>query len=153
MGKPKQKFNIPTQKRNQSLLKGVSDSPTAKQNEQTINDYFLISLKYLDRTQGQDFSEWEQENLLAKAMETLRNYSHNSLVSQVDGKKFNIYGEFPPKKKTEFNHPKHVPEDAEWARIHVTGKQCIIGFVNRNIFNVVFLDKEHKFWKSEKKHT
>lgn len=49
--------------------------------------------------------------------------------------------------------PMHVPEDAEWARIHVNGKQIIAGYVNRNVFNVVFLDKEHKFYKTEKKHT
>lgn len=153
MGKNKSKTKIPKSKRNKSIINGVSESTTAKQNEQSDNGDFVLSFKHLDANQGQTLQEWEAGGILAQAIETLKNYCCASLISQCDNKKFTIYGEFPPKKVTEYNHPKHVPEDANWARIHVDGKQCIIGHVNRNVFNVVFLDKEHKFWKSEKKHT
>lgn len=116
------------------------------------NQEFLLSLKHLDRSQGQTLSDWESSGMLSTAMETLRDYCSNDFLAQV-GSKFTIYGDFPPKEKTEFTHPKHVPLDAQWARIHINGKVCVIGHVVINVFYVVFLDKDHKFWKSEKKHT
>lgn len=149
MGKNKSK--IPSQKKT-SMINGLSYSTTAKNNEQSNGD-FVLSFKHLDPNQGQTLTEWEEDGILAQAMETLKNYCCNSLLSQCGTDKFTIYGGFPPKDVTKYSHPKHVPEDANWARIHVNGKQCIIGHVNRNVFNVVFLDKEHHFWNSEKKHT
>jgi hypothetical protein len=148
----KRKNRIPKIQRQGSILKGVSDSESAKAEEQNLNEDFLISFKYLDRTQGQTLEQWEQDNILARAIDKLRHYCCDTLNSQC-GDKFTVYGDFPPKKKTDFSIPKHVPEDAKWARIHITGKQIIAGYVNRNVFNVVFLDKEHKFYKSQKKHT
>jgi hypothetical protein len=111
-----------------------------------------LSLKHLDREQGQTFSEWEELNILAKAMETLRNYSLGNLPEVINDK-FTIYGGFPPDNKTEFYHPRHVPPDANWARIHVNGLICLVGHVEGNVFHLVFLDKDHRFWKSEKRHT
>lgn len=146
MAKPK----LPKTKR-KNLISGKSESTAVSEKEQ--DGYFLLSLRHLDREQGQSFFQWEESNILAKGMETLRDYSTRSLMAGVDNDKFIIYGDFPSKDKTDFFHPKHVPEDAQWARIHVNGKVCIIGHVEGNIFHVVFLDKDHRFWISEKKHT
>lgn len=135
------------EKSRKRLMEGVSEKhPPANDSE------FLISFKHLDRQQGQSFSHWEEERILARAIETLSGYCGQSIHSQ-QSKNFTIYGDFPPSDKTEFTHPKHVPEDAEWARMRINGKVCIIGHVVRNVFNVVFLDKEHRFWISELKHT
>lgn len=131
--------------KNPTLMSGAA-------NKQFHESEFVISFKHLDRTQGQSLSEWEEMNILSKGIETLIGYCGSS-IHEKKSDKFTIYGPFPPKNKTEFYHPKHVPEDAEWARIHVNGRICIIGHVVRNVFNIVFLDKEHKFWISEKKHT
>lgn len=115
------------------------------------DDFFVLSFRQLDRNQGDNWDSWEKQSMLAQALDTLTGYCQSSLRSTVDGKKFTIYDQFPPTEKTDFTHPKHVPEDAEWARIHVTGKQCLIGHVVKNTFYVVFLDGEHRFWKSELK--
>ena len=148
---PKNKKNrIPKVERKSSILSGVSDSQSARVAEQKLEEDFLISFKYLDRNQGQTLEEWQQDALLAKAIEKLRNYCCNTLKSSL-GNGLDIYGDFP--KKSDFQQPKHVPEDAQWARIHVNGTQIIAGFVNRNVFNVVFLDKDHRFYITEKKHT
>ncbi|RNB52684.1 hypothetical protein EDM57_21085 [Brevibacillus gelatini] len=128
------------------LMAGASEREFSEDKE------FVISFKHLDRQQGQSLSDWESLGILSQAIETLRGYCGETLHSRLDNK-FTIYGKFPPSDKTDFTHPKHVPEDAEWARIHVNGKVCIVGHVVRNIFNVVFLDKDHRFWISEKKHT
>ncbi len=114
---------------------------------------FLLSFKHLDKSQGQSFSDWQHTGMLAEAIETLSNYCHLPLDSQVDRKKFTIYGSFPPKGKTTFTHPKHVPEDAKWARIHINGTHILAGHVFQNVFYLVFLDQEHEFYISEKKNT
>jgi hypothetical protein len=47
----------------------------------------------------------------------------------------------------------HIIEDAEWASLHIKGKERIAGHIIGNVFYVVFLDKDHRFWRTEKKHT
>ncbi len=49
-----------------------------------------------------------------------------------------------------YEYPKNVPEDAHWARIHVNGPAVIVGHIVNDTFYVVFLDKTHKFWLTEK---
>lgn len=132
-----------------SLVSGLS---LPKAPSKGVEDVFHISFKHLDKNQGQSFHNWQKEGILADALDTLYNYSHNSISSQI-GKKFTCYGDFPPKEKTEFYHPPHVPDDAEWARIHVNNLQIIAGHIFKNTFYVVFLDKDHKFYISEKKNT
>lgn len=134
-------------------MEGASESRLASERESGVGEDFVISLKHMDREQGQTFIEWEQDGILAQALDALQGYCCRPLSEQSNSKKFTIYGAFPPSDKTDFQHPKHVPEDAEWARIHLTGERCIIGHVVRNIFYVVFLDKHHRFWISQKKHT
>jgi len=113
------------------------------------DDCMLLSFKHLDRNQGDSLEDWDLNEMLSDAIEALYGYSHGPIRSQAVNEKFTIYGGFPPKDKTEFSHPVHVPEDAEWARIHVNGKQCIIGHVvPPNTFYVVFLDGDHRFWIS-----
>lgn len=129
-----------------SLLAGLSNLPDSIDKEE--NKCFLLSFKYLDKNQGQSFSLWERENILAKALETLSGYCKKTLQSQYS-KSFTLYGDFPPKNKTDYQFPKHVPRDAKWARIHVQGKECIAGHIHHNVFYVVFLDKDHRFWISD----
>jgi hypothetical protein len=110
----------------------------------------LYNLKYFDHTQGQNFPEWEQEGLLAEALDTLKGYSTRRM-NEVLGKrepKFTCYGSFPSGCK-KFRHPKHVPPDAKWTRIHVNGTRCIIGHIVGNVFYLVFLDKDHEFWPTD----
>jgi len=135
-------------KRNKPSILSSYSSPPIKDQEET----FHISFRHLDKTQGQTFHEWEESKILAVALETLHGYCGSPLNNQLN-KKFTIYNDFPPKDKTEFTHPKHVPMDAKWARIHVNGMQIIAGHVYKNTFYIVFLDQHHKFYKSELKNT
>ena len=135
--------------RHQSIINGQASSKTAT-NSQNIEEDFIVSFKYLDRNQGQSFKQWEETKQLARAMYKLRNYCCSPLKTHI-GNGLEIYGTFP--EKSDFQKPNHVPEDAQWARIHVTGEQVIAGYVNRNIFNVVFLDENHGFYKTEKRNT
>jgi hypothetical protein len=59
----------------------------------------------------------------------------------------------PNVKNSTLKLPRHVPEDAVWASMHVQGKECVAGHIVGNVFYVVFLDKEHDFFPTELKHT
>lgn len=113
---------------------------------------FKVSFQYLDTSQkfGSGFKDWQNCGLLSKAMEVLQGYCCSPLRSQIDGDKFSIYNDSPPKEKTMFTFPKNVPEDAHWARIHVTGSAVIIGHIVNDTFYVVFLDKTHKFYLTKR---
>lgn len=118
-------------------------------------DHFKVSFKHLDTSQkyGSSFLDWQKSGLLAKMLEVLQGYCCSPLHAQLDGDKFTQYKNFPPKEKTNFKYPAHVPEDADWARIHINGIAVIAGHIVKDTFYVVFLDKTHKFWISNKRNT
>jgi hypothetical protein len=110
----------------------------------------VFSFKDFDHTQGQTFVQWGDAKLLRILLDKIREYSKKT-IPEASQASFRIYGGFPPHSR--FVHPKHIIPDAIWASMHIQGKECIAGHVIDNIFYVVFLDKEHHFWKTEKKHT
>lgn len=127
-----------------SWLKGKSE----KRDE--LESVIVFSFKDFDPDQGQTFGQWEEQKLLAPTLERFKHYSKHTFET-AQSSKFKTYKEFPS--KSHFRHPKHVIEDADWTSMHLQGKECIIGHRFRNIFYVVFLDCEHKFSPSTKKHT
>lgn len=112
---------------------------------------FVVSFKDIDRNQGDSISDWSSQGLLERLIDTLQGYCCRPLIEQVDNDKFTIYGGFP--KESDYEHPKSIPEDAEWARIHIGGKEVVAGHVVKNTFYVVFLDSEHRFYITKKKNT
>ena len=64
---------------------------------------------------------------------------------------FKTYKSFPP--HSQYKAPSNVKPDAKWASMHIQGKQCFGGHLEDNVFHIVFLDEDHKFWPCEKKHT
>ncbi len=119
--------------------------------DKSFHDSFVVSFKHLSKDQGQGIYIWEQDSRLSQVIEVLSGYCQRPLEEQCDGKKFVKYGGFPAKSK--YTHPKDVPEDAHWARIHVDGTHVIAGHIWENTFYVVFLDHDHTFYISEKKNT
>lgn len=138
---------IPKPHEKKSILKEALEQ---KKGRQTLAEdtCLVISLRHLDRNQGQTLHTWDEEGILADAMEHLAGRCHRPALQQRDGS-YTVYSCFPPPDQTRFFHPTHVPEDAEWVRIHVTGKQCIIGHIVDNVLYVVFLDGNHEFWISD----
>ena len=131
----------------ESILKGQSV------NNDCLSKYdqnFRFSFEFLDRNQGQNFKEWEQNGNLLKMNETLMEYCKDPIKRKL-GDKFKEYGEFPV--KSGFVHPTYIEDDVNWAALHITGKVVLGGFIYSNTFFVVFLDGEHQFWISKKKHT
>jgi len=115
--------------------------------------FIVLSLKDFDRNQGQSFENWEDDKLLALAVTKLQAVCALTRIEATRQQIIKEYpkGEFPP--KSYFYHPKHISNDIAWCSMHIQGKECVIGYFEDNVFNIVFLDKEHKFWITEKKHT
>lgn len=115
--------------------------------------YIVFSFRDFDRNQGQSFEEWERDDLLAKAMGKIHeicNLRKQEAFTRQIIKQYS-QGEFPP--VSDFIHPKHIPNDIAWCTMHIQRKECVIGYFEENIFYIVFLDKDHRFWITEKKNT
>jgi hypothetical protein len=131
--------NISKDKGKKDLLKGF-EVPTR---DKLKNDNHIVySFLHFCKNQGATFEDWEKEGKLREAFEMLENYSKRR-IDNTD-KTYTTYGKFPP--NSDFTHPSNVPKDACWARIHVNGNHVIGGHVVENIFYIVFLDSNHKFW-------
>lgn len=130
----------------QSIITKILQDKKTKTNTHFEN--FKVSFQYVDSSQkyASSFRDWQKDGLLSKMLELLQGYCCRPLLEQIDGDKFSTYQGFPPSDKTLFEFPNHVPEDANWARIHINGPAVIIGHIVSNTFYVIFLDKTHKFW-------
>jgi len=125
-------------------LKGKSNLKPEKPKE------MVFSFKDFDQSQGQTFVEWEKLSLLSVMMDKIKEYSRKTIM-EAGKASFTTYGQFPP--NSLFKYPKYITEDAIWASLHIKGKECIAGHIIGNIFYIVFLDTEHEFWPTGKKHT
>jgi hypothetical protein len=144
-------MSIKFKKRNPQSI--ISQSLQSKKKVASINAVnFKVSFQYIDTSQkfGSGFKDWQSVGLLSKMLEVLQGYCCRPLLEQVDGSKFTIYGDFPPKDKTFFESPTSIPEDANWARIHITSRAIIAGHIVTDTFYIVFLDKTHKFWLTKR---
>lgn len=91
---------------------------------------------------------------MALALEKLRSLCEYTIAQATNLGLLKIYSKNSFPTETAFEHPKHIPQDIDWSSMHIGNKPCIIGyFEDRNIFYVVFLDKDHEFWITKKKNT
>lgn len=113
---------------------------------------------------GQAWGDWDHSEL-SKLLQKLQFYSESSLTNWEKEGVLCIYNSFPS--KSDFSHPKTVPHDVRWARFRLEQKVRLVGFVVpssldgqphcsskklfcSNTFYVVFLDREHRFYITER---
>jgi hypothetical protein len=106
-----------------------------------------ISFRHLDISQGSTIDEWSQQGLFNQTIEKFKTICLKPLEAQ-KGENFHVYNTFPSNSK--YTHPKFVPEDAIWARFHLTGINVVAGHIYKSIFYVVFFDNQHGFWEINK---
>ena len=111
----------------------------------------VFSLKDFDSNQGQGFKEWEEDKILAGMLMRLREISNFTVIEAINKRILKDYGKFPP--KSDFTYPTYIIEDVNWASLKIQGKERVAGYLEDNVFYIVFLDEDHRFWISEKKHT
>jgi len=125
-----------------------------------------FDFQFFDNSQDacQDFKDLSREQLF-KLIDKLKEYCKNTptywqnrRIGAGGRKVFVIYGAFP--EYSDFEHPKHVPLDVDWARFRLESDMRLIGFmvnektceqfsICKNVFHVVFLDPNHGFYKSK----
>ena len=151
----------------------IDKVPVCDIESSNISERCKFNFSFFDNSQaaGQDFHEWNAatgictlQSLMKKCVEYTTQslgYWQNQRVGGGGLKVLEIYTNFPT--RSDFIHPPHVPLDASLARFRLGSKVRVIGFVispvlvNRfkdknldpNTFYVVFLDKEHVFYKTE----
>lgn len=117
----------------------------------------VFSFKDLEQTQPSKAPEsielWENEGRLAPLFEKLMEISRLTLREAMTSGVISIYDNFP--ENTDFFIPKHIVDKVKWAVIKNIGGQKgrIAGYIKDNVFYVVFFDKNHRFWITEKKNT
>ena len=106
-----------------------------------------FSLEKLDRNQGQTLEQWEGDGLLAQLcirLQQIGQFEATSALAQQFIKQYTQVG-FPP--NSNFTEPLHV-SPSTWGVIHITpnSKEVVAGYLENDVFYIVFLDKEHDFW-------
>jgi hypothetical protein len=161
--------------RNNKKENFLSSIPTAsiESNTDTLTKKLKFCFDYFDCDQaaGQNFCDWDKKSL-EELLDKLKHYSSDSLDywqnqkvgPQKRNSVFEIYNQFPT--KSDFTHPKHIPHQVLWSRFRLESKKRLIGFVipksfhgkrhqttglefDCNTFYVVFLDRDHKFYKTK----
>ncbi|MFZ4877042.1 hypothetical protein ACL9RI_18360 [Janthinobacterium sp. Mn2066] len=140
--------------------------------DDTLTKRCKFNFSYFYKQQAsQSFDEWDHGQLI-KLFEKIKDYSNDSLnhwrkqpIGKKSGHVLEVYGAFPS--NSDFTLPKHVPHQAQWGRFRLESAVRLVGFVlpsdynnkfhscgeryDCNTFYVVFLDKEHAFYKMERK--
>ena len=161
MGKPNKK-----NKTKQSFLNTIESLEEVTFEGAT--DLITISFKYFCVNQtpiGQVFVDWKDNmrlDLLQKLAEYTK-YTREHWKKQLSNglPLLAEYGKFPT--NTDFSIPKNIPNPDEliWSRFRLMQKVRVCGFfvtediakkynLSTSTFYVVFLDKDHRFYKTEK---
>lgn len=151
----------------------LSSLPVNSLEESDVASRSSFCFSFLDPNQvaGKSFEEWNESRGALAAIEIIKKvkeFSREPLEywKNSGSKPLVIYGDFP--KDSDFKHPSFVPHDVLWGRFRLGNKIRIAGFVvpdclhgkevtngkssyilDRNVFYVVFLDKDHRFYKVE----
>lgn len=151
MNKFKKKFDVINEK---SLERTHNTREERKVKEDLPK--IVFSFKDFDIRQippGQHYKDWQEEELLAYMIEKFGTICNLNIVEAQQQRMLKIYGGFPA--NTDFECPRWNTKEVKWAVImDIKGqKGRVAGHVIGNVFYVVFLDKEHRFYISELKRT
>ena len=136
---------------------GLDERPQNTRPEKKVKGeipLLVFSFKDFDSNQcppGQTFKEWEKGELLAPLMTKFVELSNKNRVIASQEGCLSTYDTFP--EDSDFKKPKYIEGDVQWATIQDVGGQLhrVAGYIVDNVFYVVFLDKEHKFYKMKNK--
>lgn len=136
--------------RREEYIRRLSENNLVRENANNL----LFNFKFFRSGEkyGEKFEEWEQEAILADLNNKLKNFSGKTKEDLLMNGTLEIYKHYPLGSR--FEQPKALKSlSINWARLRITGRRRLIGFFMqeymsekfRNIFYIVFLDKEHKF--------
>lgn len=99
---------------------------------------------------GQTLTQWEKEGMLSELMNKFISICSYNRIEAVQLKLLKIYGAFP--KNGDFKLPPHVQGEVDWGTVQRIGgqKPRLAGYIIDNVFYPVFLDRDHRFFPSQK---
>lgn len=104
--------------------------------------------------EGQTIEEWNDLGLLGQLILRLKYLGQYPALIVRQKKWIKEYHKviFPPKSK--FTEPKHII-NVTWSVIHITptSKEVVVGYIDNDVFYIIFLDKDHVFWPTDLKNT
>lgn len=142
-------------KRRTPISKGKREVET-REPKATSQACVVFSLKHLVDVDnvGQSLSEWAKgdSKLLLGLLQKMAHISKQTPADARQDSTLTVYGDFPARDQTDFNRPAHLKAQKNWGVIRNIGgqKARVAGFFSDNVFHIVFLDKDHKFWKSNR---
>ena len=148
-------------KKSRNRNRPLSRKENTREEKKSTKDRELLnfSFKDIDETQPkknpQTIELWQEQGLLEDLMIRLKELSKLTRNDACKQEQIKIYGDFPPQSQTDFFHPQHVDPNVTWGVIKAIGGQkgIVAGYIVENTFYIVFLDRNHRFWISNKKHT
>jgi hypothetical protein len=138
----------------------VSDNRTANiRTERRVKDEQIklsLNFKDFDFKQcppGQTLETWQEDKILDKLVKKFIDVCACSRIEALQKGLLKVYDAFPV--NSQFKIPNHIQGDVEWGTIQRIGgqKPRLAGYIIGSTFYPVFLDKEHLFFPSPKKHT
>jgi hypothetical protein len=118
----------------------------------------VLSFEFLDIQQGQTFKQWDEKKDLLKLQElgqtlnklTVGQSLAQQIIVQYDIEDSRKWNEHNMPKVSKWKYPNTVVRtDIPWSKIELGRKLRVIGYLESNIFYVVFLDNSHKFFPSK----
>ena len=138
------------QRRDPAYLREQGERDKVAKSERLITFSFSKHIK----GEGQTIEEWNELGILGQLILRLKYLGQYSTLTVRQNKWINEYHkvEFPSKSK--FTEPKHVI-NVTWAVLHIKpkSKEVVVGYIEGDVFYIIFLDKEHHFWPSKLKNT
>ncbi|MBE7651814.1 hypothetical protein [Tenacibaculum finnmarkense] len=117
----------------------------------------VFSFEFLDIKQGQTFKQWDDKKDLLKLQElgqtlnklTVWQSLAEQIIIQYDIQNTRKWDKNNMPKVSKWKYPNTVARtDIPWSKIELGRKLRLIGYLESNIFFVVFLDNNHQFFPS-----
>ncbi len=120
----------------------------------SVQPLMCFSFKDFDRNQcppGQTYETWQEEELLAYMITKFGYVCQCSVQEAIQRGFVKIYGDFPP--RSDFKVPQFIEGEVKWAVVmDIKGQKArVAGYIADNVFYVVFLDRDHVFYKMKNK--
>ena len=106
------------------------------------------------KAEGQTIEKWSELGILEALILRIKHLGQHSSLTVRQNNWIKEYHkvEFPP--NSGFKEPKHI-FGVTWAVMHITdnSKEVVIGYIEEDVFYIIFLDKDHMFWPSTLRNT
>ena len=140
-------------RRAKGLKSSSRNENTRTENTKNTGDrYISFSFRYFIDIDdiGQSIQTWHQEGLLLAFYEKLQHISTTGITTLMQNGVITNYRRFP--EDSGFKIPQGLDASWDWSVIKDIGGQKVrvAGFLENNIFHIVYLDKDHQFWPSKR---